>query len=849
MRCRFCGGTSVHPDTQHKTFSAGKAIVGAAAVGGIGAAAGFIGKEKKGYRCSQCGAFMESVMDFSTEIGINSAIRDAENGRSTHMYEYYKRQYCNIHANIPVQKTNDNIRYVEQSITSIPVQVPEESNEVLKHTYYNENWDPNCPVFVHSIIIKTKGDKDYLSLEARNIGKSVIRSIYYDVIVFDDTGDELCRKQIVYQNLSVGNKEMLPVEKEFSLDTDLAYRVSITCVKIAMQDDTIWRKDEKAALEKIEPQIQLDKSNFPKYKYLKKSLEGISEVAEKEQFYMPVLKNNYWSCVCGQPVKIGETCPYCNAEYDTLTERMSQQQLSVLQRQVVKEKATERANKTQALYKKAEDLFNKKKAEEEAEERARLEKERLEQEKARIEHEEALDKQYQEALALKDSKKIGELQAAIDSFTDLGDWKDSAQKKEEFEKILNERVIINEEKNKKNKKIALIVTAVIIALAVIFLIVTKVVIPNNNYNKAVALMEAEEYEQAALAFEAMGDYKDSVQMAENAREAALEVKKAEDYQKACEYMAAENYSEALALFNELEDYKDSKKYAEEAGKIVAYDEGITYLNNEKYEAAITAFKTADNYKDAKEKLALAEKKLKEQQKEEKYLYAISLLSSDSNKSENNVKAKEIFDELGKYKDSKKYSSQIVKTLIKYESGNDIYVFLNYDEKGHVVGINSKPSDFKDVKVKYDEKGRINKVKSEDSIYATSGTFSYDSNDRIVKADLSYGTYTREYDISSKGRISKRVQSNGSKKETATYKYSKENGCQVVTIQNKVPVNSYFITTYDTLYYDKDGCLVKTVFNSDKREIVHNYTYAYIWFSKNDPDEELYQDYLIQFKYF
>ena len=68
MRCKYCGSNMIHPETQHKTFSAGKAVAGAVAFGVVGAAAGLIGKDQKGYKCGACGAFMDTPMGFRNGV-------------------------------------------------------------------------------------------------------------------------------------------------------------------------------------------------------------------------------------------------------------------------------------------------------------------------------------------------------------------------------------------------------------------------------------------------------------------------------------------------------------------------------------------------------------------------------------------------------------------------------------------------------------------------------------------------------------------------------------------------------------------------------------------------------------
>lgn len=75
-----------------------------------------------------------------------------------------------------------------------------------------------------------------------------------------------------------------------------------------------------------------------------------------------------------------------------------------------------------------------------------------------------------------------------------------------------------EHDTKRNKKIAIIPTAIvctIIAFIITFTITSiivfnAVIIPNNKYNDAIALMDAEKYVEAISVFEALDGYKDSV---------------------------------------------------------------------------------------------------------------------------------------------------------------------------------------------------------------------------------------------------------------------------------------------------------------------------------------------------
>ena len=96
MRCKFCGSTHIHSAYDHRNFSAGKAVAGTIVFGPLGAGAGMLGKDIKGFRCTQCGAFMERPMDTMTEKMVNDAVYDAKKGTSFISYNFYKGQYPNI---------------------------------------------------------------------------------------------------------------------------------------------------------------------------------------------------------------------------------------------------------------------------------------------------------------------------------------------------------------------------------------------------------------------------------------------------------------------------------------------------------------------------------------------------------------------------------------------------------------------------------------------------------------------------------------------------------------------------------------------------------------------------------
>ena len=106
---------------------------------------------------------------------------------------------------------------------------------------------------------------------------------------------------------------------------------------------------------------------------------------------------------------------------------------------------------------------------------------------------------------------------------------------------------------KRPEKIALAATVAVVV--VLCCVLWKwVVIPASNYQKAQALMEAGQFDEAISAFEALGDYRDS----------AEQVRLLPTYQRADTLMKFGEYTGAAILFSELGDYQDSAQRADDA---------------------------------------------------------------------------------------------------------------------------------------------------------------------------------------------------------------------------------------------------------------------------------------------
>lgn len=154
-----------------------------------------------------------------------------------------------------------------------------------------------------------------------------------------------------------------------------------------------------------------------------------------------------------------------------------------------------------------------------------------------------------------------------------------------------------EVQKKKTTKILAIVIPAVCAVVAIILLATKVMIPNGKYNDAVALMDAGSYEEAFVAFEAMGGYKDSAQKIEDCELAILEGK----YNNAVALMEAGNYEEAASAFEALDNFKDSAEMADEAAIAAKYASAESLLAEGKTGAAAIAFGKIADYKDSRER--------------------------------------------------------------------------------------------------------------------------------------------------------------------------------------------------------------------------------------------------------
>ena len=105
-------------------------------------------------------------------------------------------------------------------------------------------------------------------------------------------------------------------------------------------------------------------------------------------------------------------------------------------------------------------------------------------------------------------------------------------------------------KKPKHLKITLIITGVVAILAILFFVLAM---PEINYQRANSLLNEEKFDAARLAFEDLGNYRDSKEMIDECL-----------YQKACSLLEDDLYDSAISLFEELDRYKKSEDKIDEA---------------------------------------------------------------------------------------------------------------------------------------------------------------------------------------------------------------------------------------------------------------------------------------------
>ncbi|HHU13429.1 MAG TPA: LysM peptidoglycan-binding domain-containing protein [Clostridiaceae bacterium] len=109
-----------------------------------------------------------------------------------------------------------------------------------------------------------------------------------------------------------------------------------------------------------------------------------------------------------------------------------------------------------------------------------------------------------------------------------------------------------------------------------------------------SLLDEDKLDEAVVALEALGDYKDSAELAETARAKLQEVL----YQAAVQLLDADRPEDADPLLRSLGDYADSQALLADAELEIDYRNARDLLAAGEYKLASVAFRALGDYKDS-----------------------------------------------------------------------------------------------------------------------------------------------------------------------------------------------------------------------------------------------------------
>lgn len=138
-----------------------------------------------------------------------------------------------------------------------------------------------------------------------------------------------------------------------------------------------------------------------------------------------------------------------------------------------------------------------------------------------------------------------------------------------------------------------------------------------------------------------------------------------NYNTAKELLEDENYSAAIEILNSLKGYKDVNILLSDTknkqDKKEAYELGLEYMNKREYTKATKQFIKADGYKDSELQLAIINVLTIEESKETLYKAAIQ-----SYKTNEHIKAFNLFNTISEYKDSSDYLHRLEQEIASSE---------------------------------------------------------------------------------------------------------------------------------------------------------------------------------------
>lgn len=383
--------------------------------------------------------------------------------------------------------------------------------------------------------------------------------------------------------------------------------------------------------------------------------------------------------------------------------------------------------------------------------------------------------------------------------------------------------------SKTEKRIVICTAAVVLIALSIYPTVTYLV-PFIKYSHAVSLMEKGSFDEAAAAFEEMGDYKDApekiwkcwelkaqarleaayqdaVALRENKeydeaisaftklgnyRDSTIQISETK-YQKALNLKESEEYDEALSIFNEISDYSDSDEQIKE----IEFTQAQNYFDDEKYEEASYLFLKLKDYKNAQDMW-----------KESTYRQAFQIASIYKNIENDIENGREVSSIYYSYTDSVHSLLESIKGYKNVDEWLDKFFLLKTSEK----------IDGKNIEFSYKCFSEGFKIGSDERF-----KYIYNKDGTLVEKDAHTGAKF-EYSYEDGGIVHERVMSPYTGKITGDnyYKYEYNSNGQVI----KITQTNIRNTNYFTYKYDKNGNIIEEteVLELDDYKTVYTYKY-------------------------
>lgn len=169
--------------------------------------------------------------------------------------------------------------------------------------------DLSCPVENRGISVRTNSEtgENYLLLKLLNISEKTIMSLSFDVVAFDENGNETATLPVELTDLNAAAKEFFAENKAISIaDIPNAKNFIVNIKSATFEDGEIYEPSEENTVDYDDSEASLQDALS-----LRELIpDAVCFSSEHE---------NYWRCTCGRPnFKDAENCVRCGREKETI---------------------------------------------------------------------------------------------------------------------------------------------------------------------------------------------------------------------------------------------------------------------------------------------------------------------------------------------------------------------------------------------------------------------------------------------------------------------------------------------------------------------------------------------------